>query len=507
MRLFSAILIALTIMSCTPKNQVTVNINTTDIVTENFIGNGVQLDPYPHADTKDADWGLLMTPEKWARVYHRLDYMQPHFMRIVDQANWRYLKGFDKNNNPIIDFDTDEEKVLEQLLDYCEKNNITVLLGEWGVPYEVHDVDAGFSGILKGANDPVWISMIVDHLDYLINTKGYTCIRYFNLVNEPNGDWSTVDGDYDQWREGASMLAQALRDKGLDKTVTIAGPDAVAHCDNHKSDYTGMEWIHQAADDLKDDMGALEIHAYLEAHIIREGRIEIDYANLAEKAREVNLPILFGELGTDRNSAENQARVAKDPYACEDSQMDVYDFSYGIDMANATIQVMNTGFHGSAAWAADDAMHTLNDLGNKNEIKRWGFWNSLGTELCNNPADEAIRPWFYTWSLTCRYIQPGSSIVKTEVLNCEGLRVVTAVNGKQVTIGIVNTTEADHNLTLNADVASNALFQEFVYEENAYKVDAEEFPVAEQNKLSFKQNQLDISVAANSFRLLTTYSF
>ena len=51
--------------------------------------------------------------------------------------------------------------------------------------------------------------------------------------------------------------------------------------------------------------------------------------------------------------------------------MDVYDYSYGVDMADVAIQIQNAGYSGSAAWDLDDAMHTKNDLGQKNKLKRW----------------------------------------------------------------------------------------------------------------------------------------
>ena len=40
------------------------------------IGNGVQWSAYPHADTENAEWGKLMTDEKWQMVFDRLDYMK-----------------------------------------------------------------------------------------------------------------------------------------------------------------------------------------------------------------------------------------------------------------------------------------------------------------------------------------------------------------------------------------------------------------------------------------------
>ena len=93
----------LVLMSCkTASNKDAIGVYPDKIISENFIGNGVQWSAYPHADTEDAVWGKLMTDEKWQMNFDRLDYMKPKLFRILDQANWRYLVGFDENDEPIL---------------------------------------------------------------------------------------------------------------------------------------------------------------------------------------------------------------------------------------------------------------------------------------------------------------------------------------------------------------------------------------------------------------------
>jgi len=500
--LFAAVL---SLASCQePKNKIT--INTDEVITENFIGNGVQWDAYPHGDSETAEWGLLMTDAKWQQVFDRLDYMQPRLVRTLDQANWRYLQGFDKQGNAILNFDTSEEKALEKLLGYCQKNNITVLMGEWGTPFEVHDTDKGFSGILKGATDPRWIDMIVKHLDYLINQKGFTCIRYFNLVNEPNGYWASTDGNWDEWSQGATMLAEAIKKAGLNKYVSVAGPDAVAHYDHPDYNLTGMQWVEESAKLLNDQLGALEIHAYFQKEVIREAQFDSLYRPLAQAAKSINKPIFFGEMGFEKSTPENQARVEADSFACPDSYMGVYDFQHGIDMADAAIQIMNTGFSGVAAWGLDDAMHTNNDNGDKQNLKRWGMWNTLGTELCNNPADETIRPWFFTWSLLCRYLPAGSEIVKTQMAELPGVRVASAINNNEITVALVN--QSDNQVEVSLAIPSQfegKMLKLFNYEEGNLLTDNNGFPVAETDQLKQKRGTISLKLKAKSFKLITSF--
>lgn len=500
--------LALGMASCIKDNVSQISLYPDSVIVKNFIGFGVQWDPYPHADTESAEWGRLMTDEKWERVFTRLDYMKPCLVRVLDQANWRYLKGFDEKGIPVLDFNTAEEKALEKLLGYCQRSGAVVMLGEWGCPYMVHDTGAGFSGILKGANDPVWIDMIVKHLEYLIIEKGLTCIRYFNLVNEPNGYWASTDGNWKEWSEGVKLLSEAIKRKGLDEYVSIAGPDAVAHFDHETEKPSGMGWMERSILDLKDEIGLLDLHAYFDLSIIREEKFDSIYGSLALLAKDAGKQIVFGEVGYEKMTDENQARVRETPCTSTDSYLGIYDYQHGVDVADAAIQIMRAGFHGAAAWALDDAMHTNNDNGDKNNLKRWGMWNSLGTELCNNPEDENIRPWFFTWSLLCRYIEPGSDIVEVKEPQVKGVRLAAAKKNGEYSLVLVNQSNKTVVLTLKRNEAlKDKVFREFHYQENNYKVDINGFPAPQKKDIDLNKDELLIEMPAHSFKMFTTYKF
>lgn len=504
--LLSLLIIGLSIGGCIQSKEagVRVKIEPENIISFNFLGNGVQWSAYPHADSPDAEWGALMQDEQWNTVFERLDFMKPRIVRVIDQANWRYLQGFDEKGNPIVDYETPEMKSLERLLGYCQSNGIDVLFGEWGAPYQVHDTDAGYSGILTGANDPVWINMIVDYLDFMINEKGYTCIKYYNLVNEPNGDWASTNGDWNEWSSGIKMLHERLEEKGLIEQVSIAGPDAVAHYDHPESKYTGTGWVIESIRQLDSFIGLYDVHAYTDFELVKSGGFSDFYEGLAELADSVDKPIIFGELGFGRDSEENQERIKADPYASSDSQMAVYDFSYGIDMADALIQLMSVGYDGAIAWSLDDAMHTLGDLGEKDQLKRWGMWNILGEELHNNPGDEAIRPWYYSWSLMTRYFVPGTEIIGSIDTGEEGLRYVAGKYKNQWTIAFVNNSEKEHGLFIELSGERN--FRRYRYEKENRLVNEKGFPKP-QSEIRTSKEGWSMAIPANSFTLLTTHNF
>ena len=89
------------------------------------------------------------------------------------------MVGFDENDEPILDFNTPEVKALEKVLDYAEKNNISVLFGEWGTPYKMHDLEEGHGDKFTGANDPKWINIIVKSLFDCFRVSRNPCWRKF----------------------------------------------------------------------------------------------------------------------------------------------------------------------------------------------------------------------------------------------------------------------------------------------------------------------------------------
>ncbi|MFC2129468.1 cellulase family glycosylhydrolase [Bacteroidota bacterium] len=504
---YTLIILVVLMISCQPDPAYRINISEENRVNTPFIGHGAQWSAYHHGDCETAEWGHLMTDEKWQMNFDRLDFMKPRIFRVLDQANWRYLKGFTPEGEAILDFESPEMQAMYKLLDYCESRGITVLLGEWGSPYKVHDlwkVPEHFK--LTGADDPVWIDMILKHLDHLVNKKGYTCIKYYNLVNEPNGYWAGTDGNWEQWSNGLKMLHKGLVETGLDKQISIAGPDAVPG--KYNSEFLGSEWLEKSVDELNDFIGCYDVHAYPKKEYIFSGEFAAYYKPLAEKALSTGKPIVFGELGSNRGNDINQERIKNDPHASTDSQMEVYDFSYGIQMADACIQAMNMGFGGIMVWDLDDAMHTSGDTGDKSQLKRWGMWNSLGTDICNDPADENIRPWFFPWSLMCRYFLPGSEIIKVESGN-EGLHVVASVKDGNYTIAFSNNTSSNIDFTLISDENIKLKgVNMYVYEEDNFLTDDEGFPLPLKTGINFNLARGEnISIKQNSVVLFTSISY
>lgn len=487
-------------------------VSTDSIASPYFVGAGVQWSAYPHADSDDSEWGMLMTDKKWDTLYERVDYMKPRFMRVIDQANWRYFEKLDENGQPILNFDNQEINSLYKILDYCQKNNIVVMLGEWGVPGHRHDKDKSEIH-LRDVTDMRWHKMIGEWVDFLLNKKGYTCIKYYDFINEPNGNWSCVEGDFAQWAVGVKLLHEEFARRGLTDKIEICGPGSVPNFTAPllKERYKGNMWVDYASEVVGDILGAYNTHAYYPHLVVRDGRAaEYMYfkKDIAISRREKK-PFFLGEIGLKATkdggeiAAEHERRRLADGYASGDSNMFIYDYFFGLDIVSAAVQSINAGVDGLAAWDMDDAMHTKDDTADKMQIKRWGFWNILGTELYNNPDDEKIRPWYWAWSWVCRYLPPASQVYAVTQPSNHGCQLLVAKVDGGYSVLAVNTSDKDVSIEMQcSEIPALTDVNKLTYNEQ-YAKREKPYDVGKIKKFDMSKGA-QLQIPAKTFIVLTT---
>jgi len=492
-KLFLLILISCLFCSCgksdpSPKPVASDNdmVVGSEVLVPSFVGNGVQWGGYDLL----LSWtgSATLSSSDWEKLFLRVGYMRPPLVRLMVSPGWNYM--VDGQFAP-----EKSEDVLCKILDFCEQQNIDVIIGEWG--------HQGGSEI-----DRNWLENAAKFVDWLLNTKNYTCIQYYNMVNEPNGDWSSIKGNYTLWKTLLEQFHQKLVAKNLASRLELIGPDIAIW------DVALTGWVLNTQNDLGDKVTTYDIHTYPDETIVRSG----NYQTLVKSYRN-NAPatakMIMGELGfkykaTSDLGIENSRRISADKYASDDSNMFTYDAFYGVDVADAIIQNMRAGYAGNILWDLDDAMYDIDGSGTK--LKRWGFWNILGREKFENDEDENIRPWFYPASLLCRYFPRQTKIMNVTLPDKYGLRAITGeLNGKY-TIAIVNSHTVDYSINLKAEdglVLQNA----DVYKYNAGsgsdfegEVDGSGFPVPDLENQAFDFSNVEgyeLNIPAQSFMLIT----
>ncbi|WP_296944378.1 hypothetical protein [uncultured Dysgonomonas sp.] len=444
--------------------KTTTNINNDIVITTNqskaspFVGIGPQWGGYDNVQK----WigAETLNNDDWNKLFKRVEFLRPGLIRIMASQGWNYM----------VDGAYDPQKsagILFKILDFCQNQKISVMFGEWGErALDGQQVDTG------------WLDNATDFLDYLINTKGYTCIKYYNMCNEPAGDWSSIGGNYDLWQRTYVEILARLETKGLNSKVTVIAPDVAIWNDTSLSD-----WITRPIQYFGDKIGAFDIHSYPTDDQVKGG----NYKKVIAAYRDLvpdNKDMIMGELGFKYNAnsdlgKENLERIANDKFAGDDSQMMVYDAFYGVDVADAIIQNMDAGYNGVILWNMDDAMY---DDGT-DKLKRWGFWNILGEEKFESVKDEEIRPWFYPISLMCRYFPQGATIFKAQLPNKKGIQAIAAMKDGKYTIAIANSHAVSYDLNLKMDAGltlSNANCYSYVAGDGAEfegKTDTDGFAV------------------------------
>jgi hypothetical protein len=464
---------------------------TGDLVSINFVGNGAQWGGYDVVPTwlgtetlSDADWDKL---------FKRIDFMRPPFLRILTNSGWSY------DNNGVYD-ETTKTKSLFKMLDYAKSRNIEITYGEWGHQY-VGDMNT---------IDMDWIANSVKFLNFLVNNKGYTNIKTVNIVNEPNGDWSTTKGDYNLWKNIQLAYINEMTNYTL-SSVKIMGPDIAVF-----NTASQTEWFTKSENDLGENLGLFDIHVYPKQQLIRNG----DFSDMLRRYKKITpegKQIVLGEIGFKYTEVdaelkkENEEAIEADPFAGQDSNMMVYEAFYGIDMADALIQAMREGYSGSLVWSMDDAMYNSPDNGDyqTTKLKRWGFWNILGEELTGNASDEDIRPYFYPVSLLTRYFPAGSEIYNVNLPDKKGVRAVVAKFNGKYTIALVNSHYSTYEIVLKSDTLSELTVDRYRYKSNTdgtYEgvLDTDGFAVPEENSvnLNFQKGE-KMTLAGESFVLFT----
>jgi len=437
--------------------QVTVDLH--DVRVPSFLGLGIQWDPYSYPPQSEA----------WKLTLKRLDYARPAFFRVMLGAR-DYCLGFDSTNRdlPRYVWSQGEPAIRKRLgslldiLDYAQSRNVEVLLGEWAWPGRLGN---GTNGIIRRPDDPRWARLIADFVNWLRVQRGYSVIRMYNMMNEPNGGWMWPGGkvDYEAWALGVRHLRKEFDARGLNN-LPIVGPDNSGN----------WEWIDRVSHEMPECIGQWEMHWYARDQEILGGEIE---KLLSDKRRVV--------LANDTQAGSKRLFLAEsgllDGKCNGDQQPRVKTFAYGVLMADYVAQVARAGWMGACAWDLDDAMHTVRGhpaVPEETTLKVWGFWNTQGSAM-GHPEDENIRPWFYAWSLMSRHFTRGSRIVVAHQPDLPHLRLMAGASpdGGILSLMLVNNDDEGRTVAVSIPGAGRKTLRRYNYFDADRPTDADGFPV------------------------------
>jgi hypothetical protein len=436
-----------------------------------WMGLGVEFDPY----------SVPPSPQRWQQIEQRLDFMRPGFFRVMLDAT-DYCSGFDRAGHPNYAWAAGATPMpgfqqLLRVLTYAQSRGVRVFLGQWSPP--------GSLGI-HTPSDPRWAAMQADLVAYLVHQRHITAITDAIFFNEPNGQWMWRHSapDFSAWIDGVAHLREALDARGLQQ-IGIAGPD-------NSGD---TAWFNRAVQQDHALFRVWESHIYATDAQVNGRQIE-------QQLQAQTATILKDDPeGAQKERFIAEAGLQDGKNQTLDQQPRVFDFPYGVMMADYVVQVADAGWLGVDAWDLDDAMHANGHGG----LKIWGFWNSSA------PDGMTLRPWFYSWSILSRSLPRGAQL---EEASCPepSLRVAAAHWNKQ---GVQKETVQEETVVIvnrgvhaqQAAVADGGLrgrLAEYLYAGDSRTVDAQTGFARPLRTMSRMTGTVTVEVPANAVLVLTT---
>ena len=469
-----------------------------NIVLDNFEGLGVEWGTYEDPDKLSTD--------SWERSLKIMDRLNPQVTRCMLNYDW-FITNFDDKYDDDKTNDTWEynfsNKYMNntiEVLRYCDDHDITVAFGCWNVPgnlgadqYHMFD---------EVTSDIRWAQMTADILEYLINYQGIRCIKYFVNSNEPNysgveGKSKNFNNTFEIWSKGVKNVRKALDERGFTDIKIVGG------------DTTGFEGTEEyfggisTSKELKEAVGDYGFHVYCPNMTIDLGDLNVQIKKVYDKTKKADQ-----DLGVTRMPHIWEAGLYDGKNQETDSNAFIANFSYGLRMADYTLQCATAGVSSIVYWDFDDGMHFMYQADGTTNSKGWGMFSSLSTD---SAIKQRLRPWYHSSVLLTNLMRKGSKIMDYPANDPEidnSFRSMGVIGPNNEYAGVVAINRGMLPVTKTFRIAEQFMDSEhiyvYIYNDNELKLGEDGFVKENQVILASLNDQIEISVPQNSMVILSS---
>jgi hypothetical protein len=408
--------------------------------------------------------------DQWNQLFQHASWLGINWLR-VELTHHMY-----EPERNVFDWDNNDMQALYKILDWCELQQADVFLQQmwtevaWNAYPHVHPlISAPFS-----LDD--YAEGIRTLLDHLINHKGYTCIKYFCITNEPPGGtwgywWSHGSGS----GSGSVLCAWKKVRKTLDKhniDVPLAGPD-----------WTDLPPFAPEKIDFDEYIGAYDIHAYQGidgqgADILRQ------WASWAHQCDKPFFLIEFGNMGLGWGTDSPAPK----------------SFAAAMSNAEAIIRGLNVGVDAFNRWSFTNR----GDMdGQWQLVKTWDRKEKYYVKQVHPEV-----PAYVGFGIISRFLPKYATVLTTECRPAADKKILCAalksLSG-EVIIYIINKSKNVvqlelETMTMPADVS----FYHYFVDENALNVNNFLFGGSQLQLLN--KNTLKMDLKPKSIHTITTYN-
>lgn len=364
-------------------------------------GIGVELDPHFLSQNVTRNDGA--TEADWTDIVcKRCKDMQVERFRVFLLPHW--WEPYNDNNDPNTfnwngyDFNTVEMKSLCAVLDLAEEIGADVTLVLWGCPISAKLVGGDYIGrhflcndddgwVTRTSNDAEFAENFVALVKYLIETKGYTCIKELTPYNEPNGNRTSVT----QYAATAKALDTKLRNEGLRDKVAL-----------NLSDNTdgAVSFLQGCVNSLKSQADFFNSHTYIFGYETPNSTVREWEKKNVDLAASVDKVHFVGEFGS--NQCVGATR-----------QTDISTYERGILMTRHISNFLLAGASGASYWSLIDQYYGKDEsYGQMQQLGLWIYKVRVykGEDRGDLSEDYECRPQYYAYSLLTRFIRKGSRV-------------------------------------------------------------------------------------------------
>jgi len=458
------ILTCLTLVSCEIKSSESqkevdydhIIFSSETICQQSFGGLGVEWGAYEDTD-KLVEGG-------WEKVIQHMDHLGAARIRLMINYDWFCYNFDDKGNTDKTDdtwsynFTNKYAANMIEILEYCQIHSIDVAFGAWNVIGSL-GADDVWNMMDEVTSDIRWAKISADVLDFLVNKKGFDCIKWFVSSNEPNykgaqGSSKNYNNTYEIWEQGVKNVRQALDDYGLNK-ITIVGGDTTGFAGS-------QEYLLNIAKNINDKVGDYGVHLYLSNIVIDRGEMQATIKGLYNQVKAID-----PGLGVVRQANIWEAGLL-DGKTTSDCQSLITTTNYAVRMTDYTIQSLMSGINGITYWDFDDAMHFMYSA-TATTPKEWGMFSSLANVKSDK---QELRPWYHTSSLLCHMMKKGNVIINPDSQE-KTFRSIATISKDQKQGGFVavnaGTKAVTKSFTFTPEIEGDKLYI-YIFNEEGYRL-------------------------------------
>jgi hypothetical protein len=337
-------------------------------------------------------WGGNPNPgddRHWQELFKHAEWLGLDWCRVeLEQRIYEPRRG-------VFEWDNPEMQVLYRILDWADRRGVDVFLQQmWG--------DVAWNAYPGNAEDavkrlrsapysiPDWAQGIGDLVQHLVRVKGYKCIRWVSVANEPGHDdfswWQDSNMKSAPFTPGLKAVREEFDRRGL--ALPISGPD-----------WTDLPDLKPAEVDFDAYIGAYDLHSYNAVMDSMDGSYNLTeaeqrMARWANWAHARNKPFFLSEFGTMAFGWGNEDTGP----ACYQS---------GLKNASLVVRGINAGVDGFNRWS----------FANRGDLD--GQWQLVRTwDIDHNKLIDAFTPQpnaYYQFAMLTRFLPKHSGVLATRV--------------------------------------------------------------------------------------------